>query len=120
MVVTELCTSSMAVSDTVHLQPKFASVSGSTSGNNTLVAAVTAKKVRVVAGVFVGAGAVTLALQTGASGTGITGVMSLVTGTPLVWPFNPLGYCETASGALLNMSLGGAVQVSGCLVYVEV
>ena len=26
-------------------------------------------------------------------------------------------WVETAAGALLNMELGGAVQVSGCIVY---
>jgi hypothetical protein len=37
----------------------------------------------------------------------------------IVFPMTEPGYhwVETAAGALLNMELSGAVQVSGCIVY---
>jgi hypothetical protein len=38
----------------------------------------------------------------------------------LVLPYNPLGWFETAAGALLNLELGGNVSVDGALVYQEV
>ncbi len=98
-----------------------AAVSGATSGNNTLVAAVTGKKIKVLGLVLVAAGAVTVRLESGAGGTALTGVMSLTAngGLQLVWPMSEPGYpwVETAAGSLLNMELGGAVQVSGVIVY---
>lgn len=98
-----------------------ASVSAASSGDNTLVAAVTGKKIKVLSLVLVAASAVTVALESGASGTALTGDMSLVANGDLkvVFPLAEVGYhwVETAAGALLNLELGGAVQVSGMLVY---
>ena len=106
--------------DATDLTPKFAAISGATSGNNTLVAAVTGKKIRVLAATFVAVTAVTVRLEDGAGGTALTGVMSLGATGVLTLPFNPVGWCETTANTLLNMELGGAVQVSGALAYVEV
>ncbi len=100
-----------------NLTPLFAAVSVATSGDNTLVAGVTAKRIRLIAAVFVAASAVTLALQSGAAGTALTGVMSLITGVPLVLAWEPHGHVQTALSDLLNASLSGNVQVSGVLVY---
>lgn len=97
---------------------QFAVVSTASSGDNTLVAAQGAGlRVRVLGLVLVAAGAVTVRLESGAGGTAMTGVMSLITGTPLVIPLAEFGWTETAENALLNLELGGAVQVSGTLVY---
>ena len=98
---------------------KRAAVSGATNGNNTLVDAVTGKKIKVLALTLVAAGEVAVRLESGAGGTALTGVMTLIKGTPLVLPAALPGeaYVETAAAALLNMELGGAVQVSGCLLY---
>lgn len=96
---------------------KFAKVDLAASGD--LVALVASKKIRVVSGALVAAGAVTAKFQTGAA-TDLTGAMSLITGTPLNLAFSPAGHFETVAGAKLNLVLGGAVQVSGWLVYVEV
>jgi hypothetical protein len=95
-------------------------VSGASSGDNTLVAAAGAGKgIRVLAICVKAASAVTFRLESGAGGTALTGVVSLVANGDLGWslPFNPAGWCDTAANALLNMELGGAVQVSGVLVY---
>jgi len=99
---------------------KRAAISGATSGNNTLVAAVSGLKIKVLGMVLYAAGAVDVRLESAASGTALTGVMSLsAAGDGFVLPMAPPGYhwVETIASQLLNMELGGAVQVSGFLVY---
>ena len=101
---------------------KRAAVSGATSGNNTLVAAVTGKKIKVLGLVLVVDSTVAVRLESGASGTALTGVMTITVtddNPVIVLPMTTPGshWVETAAGSLLNMELGGAVQVSGCVVY---
>ena len=100
--------------------PKFAVIDAATSGNNTLVAAVSAKKIRVLSLFLVAAGTVNVRLESGANGTALTGQMSLVAATGFVLPYNPAGWFETASNTLLNLELSGAVSVDGALSYIEV
>ncbi len=103
------------------LTPKFAAIAASSSGNNTLVAAVTSKKVRVLAYSLIGNGAVNAKFQSGASGTDLTGLKYIAAaGGGICAPFNPVGWFETGSNTLLNLNLSGAVAVGGELVYVEV
>jgi len=92
-------------------------VSGATSGNNTLLAAQTGYKIRVHSFTIVAAGAVAVRFESGAGGTALTGVMSLITGVPMTVNLEREGHFETAVSTLLNMELGGAVQVSGFLTY---
>ncbi len=97
-----------------------AAVSAASSGDNTLVAAVTGKRIKVLALVLVAASAVTVRLESGAGGTALTGVMNLAASDlRVVFPPSEPGYhwVETAAGELLNLELGDAVQVSGCVVY---
>lgn len=106
---------------TTALTPKFAVIAASTSGNNTLIAAVTSKKIRVLAYNFIGNGAVNAKFQSGASGTDLTGLKYIAAaGGGICAPFNPVGWFETASNTLLNLNLSGAVAVGGEIVYVEV
>lgn len=109
-----------AVKDSNNREIKYAVISGATSGNNTLVAAVTGKKIRVLSYAIVAAGAVTVRFESGADGTALSGVMSLAANGGLSCSFNEGGWFETAAATLLNMELGGAVQVSGHLSYIEV
>lgn len=102
------------------LTPKFAAVNASSSGDNTLIAAVTSKKLRVTGGLLVAAGAVTIRFQSGAAGTYLSGPMALAANGGFPIPFDATGQFETASGELLNLELGGAVQVGGWVKYVEV
>lgn len=102
------------------LVPKFAAIAASTSGNNTLVNAVTSKKIRVLALWLNANGSVNAKLQTGAGGTDLTGLLYCVANSGMVLPFNPAGWCETAAGALLNLNLSAAIAVGGSLLYVEV
>lgn len=102
------------------LTPKFAVINASTSGNNTLVAGVTSKKIRVLAYNFIANGTVNAKFQSAASGTDLTGLKYCVVNTGLVAPFNPLGWFETGAGSLLNLNLSAAIAVGGELVYVEI
>ena len=105
---------------TTALVPLFAAISGTTSGDNTLVAADATKKIRVLSMNVIAAAAVAFRLESAAGGTALTGVQSLSANGGFVLPFSPIGHFETAANQLLNMELGGAVQVSGSLVYVLV
>jgi hypothetical protein len=100
--------------------PKYAIIDAATSGDNTLVAAVTAKKVRVLAAFLVAAGTVNVRFESGAGGTALTGQMNLVANTGFALPYNPAGWFETASNTLLNCELSAAISVDGCLTYIEV
>ena len=104
----------------VPLLPKFAALDAATLGNNTVVAAVTSKRIRVVAVCLLAAGTVIARFESGADGTALTGQMNLLATTGFVLPFNPVGWFETAAGVLLNLELSAAVSVDGCLTYVEV
>lgn len=104
----------------VQSEAKFAVVDHAVSGDNTRVAAVTEKKIRVLAYTLVAAGAVLARFESGAGGTALSGQMSLAANGVLPAGYNPLGHFETAAGALLNLELGSAVSVDGHLTYVEV
>lgn len=99
---------------------KYAVIDAAASGDNTLVAAVAAKKIRVLALYMKAAGAVVARLESAAGGTALTGQMNIAANGDVTLPFNPEGWFETVAGELLNLELGGAVSVDGCLTYVEV
>ncbi len=103
------------------LTPKFAAIDAAGSGDNTIVAAVSGKKIRVLSlHVTMTGTLVTIRFESGAAGTALTGQMQPLAGNSITLPYSPLGWFETASGVLLNMELGGAQSVDGCLVYIEV
>lgn len=107
--------------DQTALVPKFAVISCSTLGNNTIVAAVTSKKIRVLGYNLMGNGAVNVKFQSGASGGDITGLKYIAgAGGGICAPYNPVGWFETTAGVLLNLNLSAAIAVGGELVYVEV
>jgi hypothetical protein len=89
-------------------------------GDNTIIAGVTGKKIRVLDIMAIAGGATTVRFESGASGTALTGQMSLTTNTGFAPGFNPVGHFETAAGELLNMELGGAQTVDGWVVYILV
>jgi len=99
---------------------KRAAIDAASSGDNTLVAAVSGKKIRVLALFATMTGtAVTIRFEDGAGGTALTGQMGPTAGQTIVLPFNPVGWFETSAATLLNMELGGAQSVDGALVYIE-
>ena len=99
---------------------KRAAIDAASSGDNTLVAAVTGKKIRVLSLFYLAAGTVTTRFESGAGGTALTGQLQHTAQTGMVLPDNPHGWFETAAGSLLNLELSGAVSVDGALTYVEV
>lgn len=98
---------------------QYAKVSASSSGNNTVVAAATGKRIRVLSCFLVAAAAVTAKWQSGGSGTDLTGAASLAANGGYVLPFNEGGWFQTEPDTLLNLSLGGAVSVAGSISYIE-
>lgn len=102
------------------VEPKYAVIDDATSGNNTLVAAVSGKQIRVLAIFMIAAGDVVARFESDADGTALTGQMDLTTNSGFVLPFNPVGWFQTDAGELLNLELDGAVSVDGCLVYAEI
>lgn len=100
--------------------PKYVIIDAASNGDNTILAAVTSKKIRVLACMLVAAGTVNVRFESGAGGTALTGQMNLVVNTGFVLPYNPVGWFETASNTLLNLELSAAVSVDGCITYIEV
>ena len=101
--------------------PQYAVIAAASAGDNTLVAAVTGKKIRVLAAFLVASGgANTVRFESGAAGTALTGLMDLGADGQLVLPLNGFGWFESASAVLLNLELSAATAVAGALVYQEV
>jgi len=99
---------------------KYAIIDAATSGDNTIVTAVTGKRIRVLSYVLVSAGTVTARFESGAGGTALTGQMTTAANSVISAPYNPHGHFQTAEGALLNLELSGAVSVDGHITYEEV
>ncbi len=102
---------------------KIDAVSAAAAGN-VLVAAVATKQICVLGICLVAASAVDVSFYSDAAdvGTALSGVMSLAAGGGFV--IDPPAdtrhhWMETVAGKALTMLLGGAVQVSGWLIYYE-
>lgn len=105
---------------TTALTPKFAVIDDAVSGNNTIVIAVSGKKIRVLSLTMIATGDVLARFEDGAGGTALTGQMDLTTNSGMSVAFSPVGHFETSSNTLLNLELDGAVSVDGFLTYIEV
>lgn len=102
-------------------EPQYAAIDVSSLGDNTIVAAVAGRSIRVIAAFLVASGGVnTVRLESGAGGTALTGPMNLGADGQLVLPINGFGWFETDVGAILNLELSAATSVAGALVYEEV
>ena len=108
------------LSDGTIAQVKYAKIDAAGSGDNTLVAAVASKKIRVISLYYLAAGTVSVRFESGASGTALTGQAEHTAQTGAVLNRNPDGWFETVAGDLLNMELSGAISVDGALSYIEV
>lgn len=94
-------------------------ISAASSGNNTLVAAVSGKQIVVTSFFLIADAAVTAKFQSGAGGTDLSGAMSFAANGGIVVPDSgsPDGWFATVAGQLLNLNLGGANGVRGTLNY---
>lgn len=109
---------------TTALTPKFAAIAAATSGDNTLVAAVSSKKIRVLSMMIVAGAAGNIYFTSNAGGTVICGGSSNKIQLPanggFTLNFNPLGHFETSAGQALVMNASSTGPFSGVLTYVEV
>lgn len=96
----------------------YASINASGSGNNTLVAAVSGRRIKVLDYTFVCSGAVTVKFRS--DDTDLTGAMAFVANSGISSPKGSISQgaiLATDSGESLNLNLSSAVQVSGHLTY---
>ena len=94
------------------------SVAAASSGANTLVSAVTGKRIRVTSCVLTSNGTVNAKFQS--DSTDISGLFYELQATGFTMPHNPNGWVETAIGGALNLNLSAAIAVGGILNYQEV
>ena len=97
--------------------PKYASISASSSGDNAIVAAVTSKKIRVLSYVLTASAAVNAKWRSAT--TDKSGLLYLDAKGGVAAAENHGGLLETASGEALNLNLSSAVAVGGHVSYVE-
>lgn len=118
-IAAKLSTDAIMIGNT-ELTPKRICISVASSGNNTVLAAVTGKSIRILSGHLSFSGTCNLKFQSGAGGTDISKLYYGVAGTNVPINFSPLGHYETAASALLNAALSASVAVDINLTYVEV
>lgn len=95
-------------------------VNAASAGDNTIVAASGGKQIFVLYWFIIAGGTVNATWQDGASGTALTGPIPLVANTGVSTGFTPQGSILTSANTLLNLSLSGAIQVSGIVNYILV
>lgn len=98
--------------------PKRAVISAAASGDNTVVAAVPNKSIRVIDYSAISAGTVTTKWRSGS--TDISGPMPLVANSQARTDNTATGVLETVPGQALVLNLSAAIAVGGHLTYVEV
>lgn len=90
----------------------------SSSGANTLVAAVTGKKIHIVNFIVSASGAVNFKFQSHVTPTDITGLFYLAAAGSFMGAANDfVGWGSTNTGEALDINLSGAVAVGGVLHY---
>lgn len=98
---------------------KFVAINTAASGNATLIAAVTGKKIVVLAFNLIAAGTTNFKFTDGSGGSNLTGAYPLTAQSGLA-PSCENGLFATTAGTALGINNSAAIQVSGSLTYVEV
>ena len=101
-----------------YVAPSSSSIDVSTSGNNTLIAAVTGQIIRVYQIFIVFNGDVNIIFRDGAS-TGLTGTMNMLSNGTFVLDYSGRPWFTTASGNAFVLNLSGAVQASGRVYFLQ-
>jgi hypothetical protein len=104
--------------DSSLLTIKRAIISASASGNTSVVAAVTGKKIAVLSYNYMANGAVNVKFQS-SNTSDISGLAYLIANTGKVCDHNPGIWFETVAGEALNINLSAAIAVGGELTYIE-
>jgi len=99
---------------------KYAVINANTSGNNTVVAAVASKRIRVLSMWIICTSAGDVRWESAAGGTALTGQAPVAANGGYVLPYNEGGWFQTVAGELLNLELSGTLDCNGSLSYVEV
>lgn len=97
---------------------KYALIDANSSGNTQVVAAVSGKRIRVVAYAVVSSGTVNVRFRSGST-TNLTGAMRLVEAGGVAHAFEG-GLFQTDVGEALNINLSANTQVGGYVVYEEI
>ena len=124
VVISIVCCVSVASAQTVRTSNVHgrailsAAIDVASSGDNTLVAAVSGKKICVIGVVAVAAGAVVARFEDGAGGTALSGQMTLAANGGFVLPQGHDCWFKTSDNTLLNLELDSAVSVDGVLNYI--
>lgn len=108
----------------VHETPRFTPIrftaAPASSGANTIIAAVTGLKIRVLSLWMSPATAVNAKWQSSTT-SDLTKLFYMPSSHPgVVLPHNPMGWFQTVAGELLNLDLSGAVVVNVGGVYITV
>lgn len=98
---------------------KHSAIDAASSGDNEIIAAKAGTRYRVLSCFLIASGTVTTRFESGPGGTALTGQMNLTTNSGFTLPHNIGGWFKTAHGESLNLELGGAVSVDGCISYIE-
>lgn len=98
------------------LEVRYADVNVAAGASNVLVAGVAGYCIVLLNFVLVAAGAVTATFEDSGTGTDRIGPMAIAA-NGFVSADSNIGLTRTASGAGLNLLLGGAVQVGGSIAY---
>jgi hypothetical protein len=93
-------------------------ISTAASGDTTILAAVTGKRLLLLSYALVASGAVAVKFKSGS--TDLSGAMALAANGSLTGSLNKYGHVATAAGQALILNLGTGVQVSGHATVLEV
>jgi hypothetical protein len=105
---------------TTALTPKFATFTTSSSGQTTVVAAVTSKKIRVLRWRVTSNGTTNIKWQSHVTPTDISGLSYLTQFKDVGGGYCPVGHFETVAGEALDINNSAAVAISGEISYIEV
>lgn len=107
----------MTDSDLYAVNVKYAVINAAT-GDNSIVAAVTGKSIKVVDYTLVSTSASSFArFESGTGGTALTGIMPMAVSTVIAPGYCPAGHFRTAEGAALSLEATG--DIDGHLTYIE-
>jgi hypothetical protein len=98
------------------MNPQYAAIAASSSGDNAIVAAVTGKRIRVLNYMFMATTPVNVKWRSAT--TDLCGALPAGANGGASCSFEGMGCFQTAAGEALNLNLSGAVAVGGHLTYV--
>ncbi|MEE8234319.1 MAG: hypothetical protein V3R41_06540 [Gammaproteobacteria bacterium] len=99
--------------------PNFPAFSFSSTGDNTIVAAVPGKRIKVVQIMMTADAQATVKFTDGAGGSVLCGPQSMVEGVPLVFPFCSLGWMITSVNTAFVVNFSDATNIGGCVCHLE-